>query len=95
MVIQMRKEIKPTLVTDTGKGSHSDGDMHCSRLLQSVQVPPLLAHCVTDFQDVDPRTLLCPESDNGHRRVTKDVKFWDLSFDIAYNLPSGGDDVLR
>lgn len=74
---------------------HCDGDMDCGRFLQSVQVPPLLTHRVTDFHNIDSGTLLCPESDNGHGRVTEDVKIWDLGFDIVYNLPSGGDDVLR
>jgi len=90
----MRKKTKPTLVVDRGKGPHCNGNMHCGRFLQSVQVPPLLTHCVTNFQNVDSGTLFRPESDNGHRRVAKDVKFWDLSFDAVYNLPSCGDDVL-
>lgn len=68
--------------------------MDCSRFLQSVQVPALLTHCVTNFHNVDSRTLLCPESESGRRRVTKDVKFRYLSFDAVYNLPSGGDDIL-
>ena len=92
---RVRKKTEPTLVMDRGKGPHCDGDMDCSRFLQSVQVPPLLTHCVTDFQNIDSKTLLCSESDNRHRRVTEDVKFWDLSFDTVYNLPGGGDDFLR
>jgi hypothetical protein len=92
--MRVRKRTRPTLAMDKGRSSHCNGDMHCGRFLQSVQVPPLLAHRVTNFQNVDSRTLLCPESDNGHRRVTKDVKFWDLSFDTVDNLPSGGDDLL-
>ena len=58
-------------------------------------MPPPLAHRVANFQDVDSSTLPCPKSDNRHRRVTKDVEFWDLGFDPVDNLPSGGDDIPR
>ena len=73
---------------------HCDGNMHRGWFLQSVQVPPLHTHRITDFQDVDPSTLLCPESDNGHGRITKDIEFRDLGFDPVDNLPSSGDYIL-
>lgn len=57
-------------------------------------MPPFLTHRVTNFQDVDSRTLLRPESDNGHGRITKYVKVRDLGLDVVNDLSSGGDDVL-
>jgi len=57
-------------------------------------VPPLLAHHVPNFQDVDSRALPCPKSDNRHRRVTKDIKIWYLGSDTVDDPPSGGDDGL-
>lgn len=56
-------------------------------------MPPLLTHRITNFQDIDPSTLPCPESDNRHRRVTKDVEFGDFGFDTVDDLSSGGDDI--
>jgi hypothetical protein len=69
-------------------------NMHCGRFLQSAQMPPLLAHRITNFQDVDSRTLFRPESDNGHGRIAKDVEFRDLGLDAVDYLSSGDDDVL-
>jgi len=68
--------------------------MHCSRVLQDVQMPSLLTHRISNFQNIDARTLFGPESDNGRRRVTENVKFRDLSLDGANYLPSGSNDVL-
>ena len=75
--------------------SYRNCDMHCSRFLQSVQMPPLLPHRIANFEDIDPSPLLCPESDNRYRRVTEDVKFRNLGFDTLDDLPSSGDNILR
>lgn len=76
------------------KVSHRNGNMHCSRFLQGVQMPPLLTHRIANFQNVDSQTLLRPESDNGHGGIAKDVKFRDLGLDTVYYLSSGGDYVF-
>ena len=57
-------------------------------------MPPFLAHRITDFQNIDSRTLLRPESDDGYRRVPKDVEFRNLGLDAVDYLSSGGNDVL-
>lgn len=57
-------------------------------------MPPLLTHGITNFQNVDSRILLRPESDDGHRRIAKDVEFRDLGLDAVDYLSSGGNDVL-
>ena len=56
-------------------------------------MPPFPTHHIANFQDIDPSTLLCPESDDGHRRVTEDVEFRNLGFDSVDNLPSGSDNI--
>jgi len=58
-------------------------------------MPPLLAHSITNFQDIDSGILLGPESDDGDRGVTKNIELWDLGFDAVDNPPSGGDNILR
>ena len=57
-------------------------------------MPPLLAHRITDFQNIDSGTLFRPESDHGHGGVPEDVQFWDFTFDAVDNLSSGGNDIL-
>jgi len=58
-------------------------------------MPPLLAHSITNFQDVDSGILLGPESDDGDRGITKNIELRDLGFNAVDNLSSGGDDILR
>ena len=77
------------------KLSYCDGDMHCGGFLQSIQMPPLLTHRITNFQNIDSGTLFRPKSDNGHRRVTEDIEFRDLGLDPVHYLSSSNDDVLR
>lgn len=69
--------------------------MHRGGFLQCVQMPSLLAHHITDFQNVDSRALPRPESDNRDGRVTENIEFRDLGLDSMDYLSSGNDDILR
>jgi len=86
--------MKKLLIVKEGS-PHRNGNMQCGRFLQGAQVPPLLFHRVTNFQDVDSGTLPCSKSDNRCRRVTKDVEIWYLGFNTTNNPPSSGDDGPR
>jgi len=90
----MGKNRKNALIAKGGS-PHRNGNMQCGRFLQGAQVPPLLTHRFTNFQDVDSSIFPCPESDDRRRRVTKDVEIRYLGFNTVDNLPSSGNDGPR
>jgi hypothetical protein len=69
--------------------------MHRGGFLQCAQMPPLLTHRITNFQNVDSGTLFRPKSDNGHGWIPKNIEFRDLGLDSMGYLSSGNDDILR
>ena len=47
-----------------GKLAHRNSHMHRGGFLEGAQMPPLLTHRITNFQNVDSRTPFRAESDN-------------------------------
>lgn len=66
--------------------------MNRGRVLNRIQMPPLLRHLVPDLQYTYIRSSRA-EGDDRRGRFTKDIEFWDFGLDAGFNQFGRADDV--
>lgn len=67
-----------------GRSTYRAGNMNCGRVLNRIQMPPLLRHSISHFQHAHRRPSRT-ECDDGRGGFTKNEQLWDLRLDAEFN----------